>query len=203
MYNPNPFKIEDLSSIEKFIKENSLATLISSTPNNISGSHLPLLIEKRNKTYYLIGHMARDNKQVDELRVNENVLVIFSGTNSYISAYAKDPKKLSILPTWNYQKIHAKGILKFVDENRLKKSLSNLIKLHEGNQPKSMNLSDYPENIFRKKIRAIIGFEIEVKKVEGCFRLNQNRTDEEKDNIKNALKDNSQMVKAIDEFNKK
>ncbi len=204
MYNPHPFKIEDHPTIEKFIAANGFATLVSSTAEFPYASHIPLILEKKEAKHILIGHISRANHQVKILEKSPKVLAVFYGAQGYISSYAKDPENLSILPTWDYQIVQARGDLKFMNEEELREALYKLVGKYERDQPKSINLADYPSDVFRKKMKGIIGFEIEVTQFYACFRLNQNRTIEERGNIKHRLKvqGNEDLIKAIRDFNK-
>lgn len=201
MYSPEPFRIEDASTIMEFIKANGFATLVSAGNHFPLATHIPLLIEKRGSKYILIGHLSRANEQADYLNENPNVLAIFYGAHGYISSYAKDPKNLSMTPTYDYQIVHALGKLKYVSKEKLEKSLYSLLSVYEKGQPKLMDLSKYPKTSLERSLRSIIGFEIEVEEWVGCFRLNQNRNEKERSHIKQHIADNKTLVKAIDDFN--
>ena len=197
MYAPRPFRIEDQEEILSFVAKNSLATIVSSTSPYPIASHIPILVVEEK----LVGHIARSNPHVQELTSNPDVLLIFSGAQGYISSYAKDPEHLSILPTWDYQIVHAKAKISFVDEEALLHILDALMKHHEASQPKSLDLADYPQDVLRKKMKAIVGFEIQVEEWTACFRLNQNRTPQERENIKSHLKENRSLVDAVERYN--
>ncbi len=201
MYSPNPFRIEDILILKKFIKSNGFATLVSTHNTNPLATHIPLYIEERGTKHILVGHMSRANEQAKALENESNVLAIFYGAQGYVSAYAKDPKELKITPTYDYQIVHAKGKLQFVSRDKLEKSLYKLMGIYEKGQPKEMDLSKYPKASLERSLNAIIGFEIEVEEWLGCFRLNQNRTKEEREHIKQCVKENTALVKAIDNFN--
>lgn len=201
MYTPSPFSIEDLDLIEDFVRKNSFATIISSTDSFPLASHTPLLISKKGGEYFLHGHLARANKHTKQFNDLSKVLVIFQGVHGYISSYAKDPEGMSILPTWNYQLVHARGELRVFSEDELRAFMLNLTNTMEAGEPKSMNLSSYPEKEFNQKLKQIIGFEIRVTEWFACFRMNQNRTPEIRKNIKQHNSNNPDLVKAIDEAN--
>lgn len=198
MYAPKVFQIGDESEILEFIQENSLATIVSNHIDEPVASHIPL-IYKNGKLY---GHYARANSQVQVLQAQPNVLLIFSGAHSYISSYAKDPENLSLLPTWDYQIVHAKGRLSFVDDAGLLTILNDLMVFHESKEPKPLAMEDYDKERFDQLFKGIIGFEIDVTDWLTCFRLNQNRSKEERKNITNHLSDNEELVKAIKKYNK-
>ena len=202
MYSPRPFEIKDFEIIESFVKENSLAVLISNGDRFPYASHIPLYMEKHGDGYYLIGHAARANEQIRNFGDLTPVTVVFKGPDGYISAYAKDPKKLSILPTWDYQVVEIRGQLNFVTEDKLREFLVKLLDIHESKEPKSMNLDRYPVDVLKKKMKAIIGFEIKIDEAIGCFRLNQNRTEEERQNIIDQLEKDPSTKRLIEEIKK-
>ncbi len=204
MYSPRPFQISDFDIISSFIGDNSFATLISNGEPYPMATHIPLYMEERDGGHYLIGHAARANEQIRRLEDSSKVTVIFQGPHGYISAYAKDPEGMSILPTWDYQMVEIRGQLGFVKEDRLREFLVELMKRQEHNEPKRMNLDDYPVDVLQKKMKAIIGFEIKIEEAIGCFRLNQNRTQSERQDIINRLKDNpssARLIAEIERFN--
>ncbi len=201
MYAPSPFKIDDPDFIEAFVKKNSFATIISSTVSYPLASHTPLLIHKTDSGYTLSGHLAKANKHTKAFQNGMKVLAIFQGAHGYISSYAKDPEKMSLLPTWDYQLVHAHGELKVLSDDELRSFMHTLTSTMELNQPKKMDLTSYPKNDLDQMLKRIIGFQIEVKEWFGCFRMNQNRTPEIRENIKSHNKDNPELVKAIDEAN--
>lgn len=200
MYSPHPFRVTDSKEILAFVKAHSLATIVSNQTDFPIASHIPLIVQEAGEKSKLIGHFANANPQLKILKKDPNVLLIFHGAQSYVSSYAKDPKNLSILPTWDYQMVHGWGKLSFLDEDGLMGVLKALLKEHESGEPKELNLSDYPRDVLRRKMQSITGFEIRIDKWMGCYRLNQNRTAQERRNIMNHLADNEALVEAIDKY---
>ncbi|MEQ9265933.1 MAG: FMN-binding negative transcriptional regulator [Balneolaceae bacterium] len=201
MYNPKPFQIEDLATITEFVEANSLATIISSTESYPLVSHTPLLINEKDGIYFLRGHLSKANAHTRSLKDLGTVLAIFQGAQGYVSSYAKDPMNLSILPTWNYEIVHAKGKISLMNNEELRQFMHDLTNSFEKGQPKRIDLSKYPKSEFDKKLKMIMGFSIEVQQWEGCFRLSQNRSSEIQKNIKVHLSGNKPLVKAMDKAN--
>lgn len=204
MYSPRPFRIEDLNTMADMLGRNPMATLISNGETYPLATHIPLYLEQKEGTHYLVGHAARANEQIRRLENNSAVTAIFQGPHGYISSYAKDPEGMSILPTWDYQIVEVRGRLNFVDETRLREMLVDLLARQEKGEPKEMNLDDYPQDVLKQKMKAIIGMEIKIEEAVGCFRLNQNRTPEERQHIINRLKatpGTEQLIAEIKRFN--
>jgi Transcriptional regulator len=201
MYAPHPFKITDPNEITSFVEHNAFAMITSHDGTYPMMSYTPLLLDKNDGRAILTGHLSRANKHIEALQQDSNVLVVFSGPNAYVSSYAKDPENLSILPTWDYQFVQATGKLDFLDESGLIKFMEKLVAKHEAGQPKAIDLSRYPQKTYQRKLKGIIGFSIEVEEWQACFRLNQNRTVEEREHIMKHLQHNEKLVEAIRKFN--
>lgn len=200
MYSPHPFRVTDSKDILAFVKAHSLASIVSNHSDFPVASHIPLIVQEVGEKVKLIGHFANANSQLKILKKDPNVLLMFHGAQSYISTYAKDPENLSILPTWDYQMVHGWGKLSFLDDDGLLGVLQALMGQHETDEPKKMQLSKYPEDVLQRKLQLITGFEITVDKWMGCFRLNQNRTKQERKNIMDHLADNVPLVEAIAKY---
>ena len=114
------------------------------------------------------------------LSKNENVLVIFPGPQTYVSAsWYKNP---SVASTWNYMTVHAKGRIKFMDEEGTLKVITGLTKKYENNSAAS-KLSDMEETYVRNNLKAITGFEIKVEVIETVFKLSQDKTIENRESV--------------------
>src|ERR1044071_9429828 len=114
MYLPSDFKEEDFQKLAAFIHQFSFATLVSGRSGSLQASHLPFLFdEKRGKSGFLRGHMAKANphwKTIEE----EEVLVIFQGPHAYISPTWYEASET--VPTWNYATVHAYGYYRSITD---------------------------------------------------------------------------------------
>lgn len=192
MYIPPYYKEEDESKLLKFMNTYNFATLIS-TQNGIPiATHLPFLIEKRGEKLFLVSHMAKANPQWQTFS-NSKLLVIFQGPHAYVSPSHYEKQKN--VPTWNYIAVHAYGDAKIIDtDDNLIRLMENTIQQFEKefySQWKSL-----PPNYVDGMLKAIVGFEIEVDKLEGKFKLSQNKTKDEQQNIINTFE------KSIDSIQK-
>lgn len=183
MYIPPYYKEEDETKLLEFMQAHNFATLISTSDSNICASHLPFVIEKRGDKIILVCHMAKANPQWETFTKNE-VLVIFQGPHAYISPAHYE--KLQNVPTWNYIAVHVTGKTTIVSEpaaviDLMEKTINQFEKgFYE--QWKTLS-ADYVNGM----LRAIVGFEIEVTKLEGKFKLSQNKTKNEQQNIVTSL----------------
>lgn len=186
MHIPKLFEITDNTIIEKFVKENGLATLITKGSDFPAGTHIPIDLEmNENGNKVLWGHISRANPQWKEFEKDENVLVIFlSPVHSYISSsWYNHPNA----PTWNYLSVHITGKLKIIEGEKLWESVRRLTNRYEQISKKPVSLDTLPVSV-QKQMNGIVGFEISIDKIEAAFKLSQNRNDEDFENIVKQLR---------------
>ncbi len=187
MYIPKQFQIEDQSKLTAFIKTYSFGLLITSEDNIPTATHLPFVLDERENELYLISHMAKANSQWGQLNRNAKVLLIFSGPHAYISP--THYKTNENVPTWNYTAVHIYGTAKLLDDNNKKAQvLESTIEAFEPSYLKQWqqlaNINRYQE----KMMNGIVAFEIKVDRIEGKFKLSQNRLEEERNTIISRFK---------------
>jgi transcriptional regulator len=190
MYIPKAFREDDISAIHTLIREYSFATLITQHEGVPFASHLPFILDaERGPNGTLLAHMARANPQWHDFNSAQEVLVIFQGPHAYISPSWYEVE-LSV-PTWNYAVIHAYGLPRLIeDQEKLYDLLKILIKTHEAQfvKPWPFQLSD---DYLQKMMRGIVGFEIEIARLKGKFKLSQNRTENEREHVIAALQEST------------
>jgi len=121
MYVPKAFKQLDIQSMIELMRQNSLATFISSDceSSELNAEHLPLLVDfADDSSVVLRGHFAKSNPVWKSLNSEQDVLVVFQGAQSYISPNWYPSKKVDgkAVPTWNYSSVHAKGRVELIHE---------------------------------------------------------------------------------------
>ncbi|MDR7076882.1 transcriptional regulator [Neobacillus niacini] len=171
MYIPKHFNIEDESVIYDLIEKNSFATLFSQHNGEPYATHLPLLVNKDEG--FLYGHFAGPNEQWKDIE-NQNVLVIFQGPHCYISPSWYETNQA--VPTWNYVTIHVYGQLEIVEEEQeVYESLLDMVNKYE--KPDSTyHLEDVDDKYIMGMSKGIVGFKIQINKIEGKAKLSQNHT---------------------------
>ena len=193
MYIPKAFREDDLSTIHTLIREYSFATLITQHEGVPFATHLPFILDvQRGPSGTLLAHMARANPQWHDFVDEQKVLVIFQGPHAYISPswYEVD---LSV-PTWNYAVVHAYGIPRLIeDQEVLYNLLKILIQTHEAQFEKPWSF-ELPDDYLQKMMRGIVGFEIEITRLEGKFKMSQNRTEAERENVITALQESKDTL---------
>ena len=194
MYHLPQYKEDDRKVLIEFMKQHSFAMLIGSANNIPAATQIPILIEEREEKIFLKGHFMRNTDHHKAFEANPNALCIFTGPHSYISASWYTNKETA--STWNYTSVHVRGEIKFLGHEKLIEMLEELSDHYEGrNSPSSYsNLStDYVEHLSK----AIIGFEIEAKEIDGIFKLSQNRDETSYDNIIHELRNKGEEAREI------
>ena len=173
LYNPPHFRVDDPSTLFEFIRANAFATLVSSGDAGLNVSHIPFVPEMDGARVRLLGHVARGNGQWETLEGARNVVAIFHGPHGYVSPtwYVNHPS----VPTWNYAVVHAHGKARLLDEAELHDLVTRLAAIYEAGNPKPWRLSEQPAAYVSGMLANIVGFEIEVERLEGKFKLSQNR----------------------------
>ena len=178
MYIPKVFEITETRTLHEFIEAHSFATIVSTGVDGLVASHLPLTLEHAGGAHAsLAGHFGRANPHWRALEASTQCLAIFSGPHSYISPswYAASPA----VPTWNYAAVHVYGRARIIDDSVwVAGLLDRMIAIYEAPQKRPWP-GILPVEFRAKLTQAIVGFEIEIDRIEGKFKLGQNRPRED------------------------
>lgn len=187
MYIPQGFRETRPQVLHDLMRQNSFAALISQGAEGMIASHLPFLVEaERGPQGTLLGHMARANPQWRDFRDDAEVLVIFTGPHAYISPSWYEAE-LSV-PTWNYAAVHAYGVPRLVeDSDELYGLLEAMVRTYEAPLDKPWALQP-PGDFLSRMMKAIVGFEIPITRIEGKLKLNQNRSNTDQESVVAALR---------------
>lgn len=186
MYRPAAFQEDDQDKLVAFMRANSFATLVSIIEGIPFASHIPLVVSIQNDQIKLIGHLAKPNPQWQAFG-NVESLAIFTGAHAYISPSLYE--KSESVPTWNYIAVHAYGIPQPITANDSPEAMdgmiNDMIENYEANYKAHWHsLSDK----FRDSMmNGIIGFEMVVTRLEGKYKLSQNRSQADQKNVTNSL----------------
>lgn len=184
MYTPKAFEVTDLPKLQAAMKQSELATLVTNTSHGLVATHLPLLFDATRGEYgTLTGHVSRANLQWRESDPNAEGLIIFLGLDTYVSPnwYPAKRETGRVVPTWNYAAIHAYGRITFFDDvERLRTVVTALTKKHEAAFPAPWQVTDAPAAYIDSQLKAIVGFECQISRLEGKQKFNQNRPVEDR-----------------------
>jgi len=200
MYIPPYYREEDKNKLTGFMLAHNFANLISSNNNVPVATHLPFVIEQRGEKLYLVSHMAKANPQWQNFADNE-LLIIFQGPHAYISP--QHYEKQQNVPTWNYIAVHAYGKARIIDKEG---DVINLMErtIHTFEKEFYDQWKTLSPAYISGMLKAIVAFEIEVTKLEGKYKLSQNKTKNEQQRIINAFEKNEDSaIKEIAEEMKK
>lgn len=182
MYIPNTFKMPEISDKHQFIEKYGFGVVVSAD-NGLSATHLPFILHAdEGQKGVLYAHCAKANPHWKNL-AGQDVLVIFTGPHSYISPswYVNKPA----VPTWNYTAVHAYGVASLLNSQETLKAVDQVVEKYE---PQLLVDRDIvTDQIKQKMLAGIVGFKIELTKLEGQLKLGQNKSKEDQVAIYNAL----------------
>ncbi len=185
MYTPRAFVVQDPATLQELIHRYSFATLVTAADGPPTATHLPLLLEDRGEHGTLVGHVARANPQWRAFDGHTEALAIFSGPHGYVSPslYATQPS----VPTWDYMVAHVYGAPRVVeDEETVRRLVLGLVERFESGRPHPFEPA-YPEDWFHNMMRGIVAFELPITRIEGSFKLSQNRTETDRASVATAF----------------
>ncbi len=186
LYIPAHFRIDDPRTLHAFIADHAFGTLVTSGPSGLHVSHIPFIPEQgADGKLRLLGHVARANPQAASLETAIDTVAIFQGPHAYVSPtwYENHPA----VPTWNYAVAHVRGRIVPLDEFGLRDLLGKLSSTYEGDRPDAWRIDKVPGEFVDNLVKAITGFSIEVERVEGKFKLSQNRPGQDARRVADAL----------------
>jgi transcriptional regulator len=185
MYIPSAFEETDTGKLHDFIVSHNFGLLVSAPDGVPVATHLPLLLERTaGPCGCLLGHVARANPQWLGLD-GRTVLAVFSGPHAYVSPswYESD----NVVPTWNYVAVHAYGTFRLVAEPEAQaRILAAMVGTFERAMPRPWSI-DTGTDYFQKLARAVVAFRVEITRLEGKWKLNQNHPPERRDRVIRAL----------------
>lgn len=184
MFQPPLFKEDRLSVIHDLIDAYSFGILIAHEDGEISANHLPFVLHRDlGDKGTLRAHMAKGNPLWQHFGPDTNVMVIFQGPHHYISPgwYASKAENGKVVPTWNYATVHARGVLKLIDDpDWLITQIGSLSDIHEAGRDVPWKIADAPDKYIRGQMKGIIGLEIEIADLTGKWKMSQNKNDADK-----------------------
>jgi transcriptional regulator len=182
MYIPASFAETDIAKLHAQIERHSFATLVSHGDGEMQASHLPLLLERAHGPQgRLIGHLARANPQW-RTADGQTVLAIFHGPHAYISPTWHESQ--DVVPTWNYVAVHAYGVFRIIgDGAALRDVIERTVQLYEAGRPAPWRTDSQDPAFIDKLLGAIVGFTIDIDRLEGKWKLGQNHSVERREKV--------------------
>jgi transcriptional regulator len=183
MYTPKHFAVDDPAELKAFMQHYNFAALVTFDDGQLTATHMPFMLDtERGEHGTLIAHMARANTQWQSFASAREVLVIFTGPHAYISPSWYEAKPTNV-PTWNYTAVHAYGVPHIVeDHDAVYAMLDRLVREHEASFQPSWPMdssSDYVDRL----INAIVAFELPITRIDGKYKLSQNRNPSDHESV--------------------
>lgn len=196
MYDLPHHKEKDQEEIIQFMKDHPFVFLTGPDADNKPVvTQVPVFIDEKDGKYFLTGHIMRNTDHHKAFEQNKNVLAVFTGPHTYVSAtwYTKP-----VGSTWNYISVHAHGTIRFGDTDELKSVLQRLTLHYEnGNTASTTVFNNLPSEYTERMMKAIVPFEIEITDLQHVFKLSQDRDEKSYDNIIQKLKQKDGDAKII------
>jgi len=191
MYTPSINAEKDIPTLRRFVQDNPLCALVTPTAAGLVASHIPMMLHEDSSGFgTLRGHVARANSQWQQFNTSEDALAIFTGPQHYISASWYPGKAIhgKEVPTWNYVAVHAYGRMRIVeDADWLLEHLRDLTDKNEVIAEVPWRVADAPPDFIAKLSKAIVGLELVVSRVEGKWKVSQNRNEQDATGVINGL----------------
>ena len=190
MYTPPAFRVDDRAEIHAMMRACRLATLVTATAEGLLATPLPLILAAEEGEFgVLYGHLARANPQWKAAATGE-AMVLFSGPDAYVTPSWYETKRETgkVVPTWNYQAVHAYGPAEFFDDpERLLEAVTRLTNLHEGTRAQPWAVDDAPPEFVKAQLRGIVGLRMPIVRIEGKRKISQNRSAEDRAGVAAGL----------------
>jgi transcriptional regulator len=191
MYNSKPHQEHYLQRLQQQMLETRLAVLITHGEQGLLASHIPVLIDTGEGEYGTVyGHLARANRQWQELQQGSEALLVFAGADAYVSPsfYPSKAATHKVVPTWNYLAVHAYGSAEVIEDGAaLLDIVSHLTDRHEQGRDTPWQVSDAPSDYIEGMLRAIVGFRLPISRIQGARKLSQNRSAEDVAGVRDGL----------------
>jgi len=194
LYQPPHFAVGDHAALLALVRAHPLATLVSAAVGEPTFTHLPLEVEEDGRTIRLLGHVARANPHWKAWSEGAAVTAIFHGPDGYVSPRWYEAREA--VPTWNYIVVHAAGRVTVTHDSEAKERiLKALIERHDPGY--RLQWDELGEDYREKMKRGIVGLEIEVGRLEGKFKLSQNRDASDRRHVQAGLQAGGDSARAL------
>jgi transcriptional regulator len=190
MYRPEHFRVDDLSLMHALMRARPLVALVSANAEGLYATHLPTVLKEDGPYGVIEFHLARGNPHWKYLAECSEALVIFQGAEGYITPnwYPSKAEHAKVVPTWNYAVVHAYGRPELIqDKAWLQRHVAELTDQQESNETRPWALTDAPETYVEAMLRGIVGFRLAITRLEGKWKMSQNREMKDRDGVVRGL----------------
>jgi transcriptional regulator len=193
MYQPPHHREDRLEVQHALIRAHPLGTLVTFGAGGLSANLIPFVLDSDiSEKGTLKGHLARANRQWIDFDPSVEALVIFQGVECYItpSWYAAKQEHGKVVPTWNYATVQARGTMRVIeDRDWLASQIAALTAANEAGRAEKWAITDAPEAFIASQIKGIVGLEISISRVEGKWKVSQNRPEADRIGVIEGLRE--------------
>ncbi|WP_369988804.1 FMN-binding negative transcriptional regulator [Pseudomonas xanthosomatis] len=191
MYNSKPHQEHNLEALHRHMLDTRLAMLVSHGEQGLLATHLPVLVATDEGEFGTVyAHLARANRQWQDLERGAEALLVFPGADAYVSPgfYPSKADNPKVVPTWNYTAVHAYGPAEVIHEaTPLLDIVSRLTERHEQGRAKPWQVADAPADYLEGMLRAIVGIRLPIARLQGARKLSQNRSAQDIAGVREGL----------------
>jgi transcriptional regulator len=191
MYQPEHFRVDDLPQLHALMRARPLATFVSHGALGLYATHLPTVLGDDAPYGVIECHLARANPHWKDLAEGNEALMIFQGPEGYVTPnwYPSKAEHGKVVPTWNYAAVHAYGRPQVMqDKDWLRRHVGALTAQQEASEGKPWALSDAPDSYIEVMLRGIVGFRFAITRLEGKWKMSQNREPQDRVRVVEGLK---------------
>ncbi len=187
MYQPDHHREDDLGVQHALIRAHPLGLLVTAGAGGLEANPIPFVLDATAAPKGVLrGHLARANRQWRDFDPSAEALVVFQGAEAYItpSWYAAKAETGKVVPTWNYAIVQVRGPLRVVeDTDWLRSQVNALTRAREATRPQPWQVADAPEPFVAAMLRGIVGIEIEIARIDGKWKVSQNRSEADRNGV--------------------
>ncbi|MCX2890469.1 MULTISPECIES: FMN-binding negative transcriptional regulator [unclassified Pseudomonas] len=191
MYNSKPHQEHDLARLHQHMLDTRLAVLVSHGEQGLLATHLPVLVDTAEGEFGTVyAHLARANRQWQDLALGAEAMLVFPGADAYVSPsyYPSKADNPKVVPTWNYLAVHAYGAAEVIhDAEPLLAIVSRLTDRHERGRSEPWKVTDAPADYLDGMLRAIVGIRLPITRLQGARKLSQNRSEQDIIGVREGL----------------
>lgn len=191
MYNSKPHQEHDLQRLHQHMLDTRLAVLVSHGEQGLLATHLPVLVDTAEGEFGTVyAHLARANRQWQDLERGAEALLVFPGADAYVSPsyYPSKADNPKVVPTWNYLAVHAYGPAEVIhDAAPLLSIVTRLTERHEQGRDNPWQVADAPSDYLEGMLRAIVGIRLPIARLQGARKLSQNRSAQDIAGVREGL----------------
>ena len=208
MYQPSHFRVDDVAQMHALMRARPFAAIVSAGSYGLYATHLPTVLKDEGRCGVLDFHLARANPHWNYLAECDEALMIFQGPEGYVTPnwYPSKAEHQKVVPTWNYAVVHAYGRPNVMQDTQwIRRHVAELTAQQERNETAPWALTDAPGAFIEAMSRSIIGFRFDITRLEGKWKMSQNREIKDRNGVVSGLRkrgadDDTEMAEIVSRY---